>query len=264
MAKRTNHLKLAELTPTKQLKKLPKLPKGKCGKRNKGCSIIRGGCGYRFKAGDKTWVCPKCGLDRRCRSNRVTKTRACRMHGAGGDNGGRPPKQAYAILSNLGPNYNEILRSKDLLDNSNQIAALDVIVNKLVEEMHQYDAGAAVDDMMKAYTMIANAQRYGNTSRIRAGLDMLLEAMAPLRTSQQVRDEIYTNYTLRNRMVDNQRKWALENKQMVPWIQVVEIVGVFQQLMFQYLPSGSDRSSFLKALKARFGNVIPRNNGDAS
>lgn len=260
MANRTKHPDLADLTPTKQLKQMPPLSEGKCGKRNKSCSIHGGGCGHRFKKGNKSWICPECAADRRCWSNRVSNSKACRMHGAGGSNGGRPTGPDYAVIQNLYPQYNRILSNPELLSNQEDIATLQAIALKLFEEIESYDTGAALDDLQKAAAVIGGGIQYGNTGRLRAGLDLMLSAMAPLRSERDTRREYYDIIRLKTKLIDDHRKWALENKEMVPWIQVLELLDIFSQLMFKYLKSGQDRSSFTKDFKDRFGDVGRSNN----
>jgi len=263
VANRTKHPDLADLAPAKQLKQMPPLPEGKCGKRNKSCSIHGGGCGHRFKKGDKSWLCPNCAADRRCWSNRVKSSKSCRMHGAGGSNGGRPPSQEYAIIQNLYPQYNQILSSPELLNNTQDIAALRAIGLDLFEKMEKYDTGASMDDLQKAIATIGGAIHYGNTGRLRAGVDLALSAIAPVAAAEKTRKEYYDILNLVNRMRDSQRKWALENKEMVPFIQVLELLDIFSQQMFKYLPDASHRSAFVKEFKDRFGSVA-RTNGNAS
>ncbi len=262
MANRTKHPDLADLTPSKQLKKMPSLPEGKCGKRNKSCSTHGGGCGYRFKKGDKSWICPNCAADRRCWANRVKNSNACRMHGAGGSNGGRPPSQEYAIIQNLYPQYNQILSSPELLSNVQDIATLRAIGLHLFAEMEKYDTGASMNDLQKALATIGGAIQYGNTGRLRAGVDLALSAMAPVVAAEKTRREYYDTLNLANRMRDSERKWILANQEMVPWVQVIEILDIFSQQMFKYIQDPSHRSAFTKEFKDRFGDVS-RKNGDA-
>lgn len=264
MASREKFPDLIGQTPAKQKKGLPPIPAGKCGKRNKTCSVHGDGCGYRFKAGDKHWVCPKCGADRRCWSNRIKDGKTCRMHGAKGgtaNGGGGQPGREYAILENLHPNYNAILRSEKLLENSQHIAALDSLALTLIEEMKKYDYGAALDDLQKSYSMISAAHQYGNTSRIRAGLDMFLEAMAPLRSSYETRQEYYEIVMVRDRLINSQFKRMMENKQMVPWVQVMEFANLFVRIMFKHVRDQPTKTAIMNDIRPYFR---PDENGNAS
>jgi rubredoxin len=235
-------------TPKQQLERLPTQPKEYCGKRNKMCSIHGGGCGYRFKAGDKHWVCPKCGLDRRCGSRKLEGKKACRMHGG---NAGRPRTKGYAILENL-KGFNDLLKDERLLSNSQHIAALDSMSLDLVHEMTEHDHSALLDEAQKAARMVVDGLRYGNTARTQAGADMLLEALAPLRHARDLRREYYDIMNLRNRMVDSERKWMMESEQMIPVSHVYEFMTIFHQLAFQFIPTQNDRAAFARRLMAYF------------
>ena len=239
---------LIDIAPKKQLNGLPSMPKGKCGKRNKSCSIHGGGCGFRFKKGDKHWICPKCGADRRCWSNRISGGKTCRMHGA---KGGRPLSKQHMILEKI-QGFNAILDSPDLLTNTQEIAAVKALGLQQIEEMLQADRGALLDDANRAAAMIAGSIRTGNMHRLKAGADMLLEALAPLQNARSLRFEYYETIKLQNILINNQLKWAMENRQLVPWVQVVEFMSIFQRFMFKYLPNVNDRSSFLKDIRPYF------------
>jgi hypothetical protein len=170
------------------------------------------------------------------------------MHGA---KGGRPPSKEYAILEQI-KGFNLILDSPDLLSNTQEIAAVKALGLQQVEEMLKADRGALLDDANRAAAMIAGGLRYGNQSRIQAGTDMLLEALAPLKNARSLRFEYYETVKLQNILINNQLKWAMENRQMVPWVQVVEFMSIFQRFMFKYLPNVGDRSSFLKDIRPYF------------
>ncbi len=247
---------LIGLSPKKQLEKLPTQPKEYCGKRNKMCSIHGGGCGTRFKKGDKHWVCPQCGLDRRCASRKLEKKKACRMHGG---RAGRKPTTGYAILENL-KGYNAILKDDRLLRNTQHIAALDSVGLDLVKEMNEHDNSTLLDDAQKAARTIADAAKFGNMDRIRAGTDMLLEAITPLTHARDLRREWYDILALRNRLVDSERKWMMED-QMIPVLHVYEFMTVFQQLAIQFIPAQNDRAAFSRRLMAYFPSP-PNENGN--
>ena len=239
---------LIGLSPKKQLSGLSSMSKSKCGKRNKSCSVHGGGCGYRFKKGDKHWICPECGADRRCWGNHVKGGSACRMHGA---KGGRKPSKEKAILANI-KGFNDILNSPNLLDNVTEIAAVKAISLQLIEEMTEHDQGALLDDANRAAAMIAGGLHKGYQPRIQAGVDMLLEALAPLSNARDLRHEYYETTKIHNLLVNNQLKWMMENRQMVPWVQVIEFMSIFQRFMFRYLPSSTDRANFLKDMRPYF------------
>ena len=247
---------LIELSPKKQLDGLPSLPEAKCGKRNKGCSAHGGGCGYRFKKGDKHWVCPKCGSDRRCWSNRIKGRPACRMHGG---RAGRKPTKGYAIYENL-TNFNEILMNPDLLNNRMQITALEAIAQDLIEEMTEHDQSALLDDAAKAATMISAGLQFGDMVRLRAGTDMLLEALAPLKNARDLRREYYDNVGLSAKLKELEMKRSLAESGMIPAVVVWEYISFNQRMMFQFIPNANDRAAYMRKLRA----VVPEPPGKHS
>lgn len=249
---------LIGLSPKKQLDGLPPLPKSKCGKRNRSCSAHGGGCGYRFKKGDKHWICPKCGADRRCWSNKVSKKKACRMHGA---NGGRPKKKTYAIYRGL-EGFNELLADPDLLNNRMQITTLELIAEDLAKELFEHDQSALLDDLNKALRMIAGSVRVGNMSRLQAGLDMAMEAASPLTNARDLRREIYENYKLAGILKAQESKRVLDESGMIPAAVVWEFIGLNQRLMFQFIPSSTDRTAYMRELRSMVPE--PPDNGSAS
>ncbi len=249
---------LIGLGPKKQLDGLPSMPKGKCGKRNRGCSSHGGGCGYRFKKGDKHWVCPKCGADRRCWSGKVAKKKACRMHGA---HGGRPPSRSYSIYHNLG-NFNEIIMSPDLLNNRNQIAALEAMAQGLIKEMTEHDGLALLDDLNKALRMMAGSVHVGNLTTLRAGMDMAMEAIGPLINARDLRNEFYDVQRLNGILKDQEMKRELANSGMIPAAVVWEYIGLNQRLMFQFIHSANDRAAYMRELRTMVPEPPGKEDGD--
>ncbi len=232
--------------PKKQLDGLPSLSKSKCGKRNKSCSLHGGGCGYRFKKGDKHWVCPECGADRRCWANKVSKKKTCRVHGS---SGGRPPSPSYSIYHNLG-NYNEILASPDLLNNRYQIAALEAMAQKLIKEMTEHDGLALLDDLNKALRMMAGSVHRGNLTTLRSGMDMAMEAIGPLINARDLRNEFYDVQKLNGTLKDQEMKRQLATAGMIPAVVVWEYIGLNQRLMFQFVPDQNDRAAYMRQLRS--------------
>ncbi len=235
---------LIGLSPKKQLNGLPSMPKSKCGKRNKSCSVHGGGCGHRYKKGDKHWVCPECGADRRCWANHVKDRPACRMHGA---NAGRKPSKGFAIYHNL-HDFNEILASSELLNNRMHLSALEAQIQDRIKEMTETDESGYLDDANKAAAMIAAGLQKGYQPRIQAGVDMLMEALAPLKNARENRREMCEVIRLANILKDSQIKWDLANAGMIPAVVVWEFIGLNQRLMFQFIPSANDRAAYQREL----------------
>jgi len=254
--KRSKHPDLIGLAPVQQLKGLPPLPAGKCGVRTRSCSIHAGGCGYRYKAGDKHWVCPECGSDRRCRGDRIADSKTCRMHGSGGKKNGKapghPPGLKYQAFSGLNEHYNEILRRPELLENKQEIAALEVRLETVSEEITQYTERCVWADVENAAEMINSAIQFGSDSRARAGLAMMLEAIAPYRAVREGWNEFKDTAMLKAKLIDYQRRWDLESGDMFSAVEVMELINIFQHLMFRFIPVPSERSAFMRILQGHF------------
>lgn len=256
--KRTQHPDLIGLSPKEQLEGLPPLPAGRCGKRNKSCSTHGGGCGYRFKKGDKHWVCPECGTDRRCWSRRVEGLNSCRVHGSGGKTGGKngngkahghPPGLKYQVFSRLNSRYNQILSNPNLLDMKEEIAALQIRLEKVAEEITEHSERANWGDVVSSSEMINVALSHRDFPRAYAGLTMLLEAIAPYRAVQEGWADYESTVSLKSRITDLQRKWDLESGGMYSAEEVMEMVNVFQLLMFKFIPEAAMRSAFMRILR---------------
>jgi len=254
--KRSKNPDLIGLTPAQQLNGLPPLPAGKCGVRTRSCSVPAGGCGYRYKAGDKRWVCPECGLDRRCWSARVTDGKTCRMHGSGGKKNGKapghPPGLKYQAFSRLNQRYNEILRRPELLEGKEEIAALEIRLEIVSQEITQYTERCVWTDVENAAEMINSAIQFGNNSRARAGLAMMLEAIAPYRAVKDGWSEFKDTAMLKAKLTDYQRRWDLESGNMFSAVEVMEMVNVFQTLMFRFIPEAAMRSAFMRILRTHW------------
>ena len=254
--KRSKNPDLIGLTPAQQLNGLPPLPAGKCGVRTRSCSVPAGGCGYRYKSGDKHWVCPECGLDRRCWSARVKDGKTCRMHGSGGKKNGKapghPPGLKYRVFSHLNDRYNEILNRPELLESKAEIAALEIRMETVSEEITQYTERCVWADVENAAEMINSAIQFGSDSRARAGLTMMLEAVAPYRAVRDGWNEFKDTAMLKAKLIDYQRRWNLESGDMFSAAEVMELINVFQHLMFRFIPVPTERSAFMRIFRGHF------------
>jgi len=228
---------MGDFPPVYDESELPPLPEGKCGRRNKRCRD----CGYRFEAGDKTWTCPMCGGDRRCRSPKYKKFDTCRMHGGGG---GRPPSQKYTIGRNIQAAYNRILASPELLNVSQEIASVDARIDQLHRMLADAN-GAAFDMIEQGLKEARNGLMFGNQGKLSRGISMALDGVTQFQTEKEIWRLIRENTLLSLKLKDSQRKWNLEAHQMLSVQQIIEVIALFQQLVFRYLTNPIDRKNFI-------------------
>jgi hypothetical protein len=179
------------------------------------------------------------------------------MHGG---SGGRKPTKGYAIYSNL-TNFNDILSSPDLLNNRYQIAALEGRGQDLLREAEEHDQSALLDDAARAAAMIKDGLHHGNMSRLQAGTDMLLEALAPLKNARDLRREWYDTLRLASILKGQENNRILAEAGMIPAVVVWEFIGLTQRLAFQFIPVANDRSAYMRELRAHIPEP-PGENGN--
>lgn len=228
---------MGEFHPVYDESKLQPLPEGKCGRRNKKCRD----CGYRFEKGDKNLICPMCGADRRCLAPKYKTFVTCRMHGGGG---GKPPSQKYTIGRNIQAAYNRILASPELLNVSQEIASVDARIDQLHKMLDEAN-GAAFDLIEQGLREARNGLMFGNQGKMSRGIAMALDGVTQFQTEKEIWHLIRTNTFLSLKLKDSQRKWNLEAQQMLSVQQIIEVIALFQQLVFRYLTNPIDRKNFI-------------------
>jgi hypothetical protein len=246
---------LIELPPDQQLKKLPKRKKIKCTARNKNCSKHRGGCGYRFIAGDPNWVCRRCGLDRRCGTDKVKKKKTCRMHGA---NGGRPPSKdaKYIVSKGIEQAFNRIMTSPNLLDLSEEIGMVSARNDELNRMLDNHDLSHSFETIENNIKKLRDAAFIGEHSKITKIANAFFDDIEPLRAHKRIWDEIRENNKLLTAMMAQMHKWQLEEEMMLPVASVVEWLADIARRFIKYLPNPQDRKRFSDEIRGETGGAI--------
>lgn len=234
-------------------KELPELEPWRCGRRTKKCRS----CGYRYEAGDKALICPKCGADRRCRNKKVETWDVCRMHGA---KGGRPPGRNYRIAQNLQAAYNQVLASPDLINNAEEIAALWSRNDQIMHRLDKAETRMAMQQIRTGLDTAQGAMMFGDIKKTSRGLSMALEGLKIMEVEREIWWEFRLNADLLNKMRNFQQKWDMDNKQMLSAQQVVEVITLMLNMIYKYIPDKTDRRNFALELRQYLPkNALPPN-----
>ena len=214
---------------------LPVLPPHKCGKRNKICRR----CLYRFVAGDKALICPECGADRRCRSDKVKGYKTCRMHGG---TGGRPPTRVYTVVKHLKRAYNIALeQAAQVRTLAEELAALRARNDQLFQRLDRIEEKAAVAMVRKGLDMAQAGSMSGNTNKIARGVSLAIQGVAQLEVENETWYELRLNSTLIIKIEDTMQKWDMDNQQMISAQNVFEIIVRFYGRLLKYVRDSTDR-----------------------
>lgn len=245
---RKKHPDLIGKTPDEQLKALPAIPDTLCGHRNKNCTHQAGGCGHKYKKGDKSWVCPECGQDRRCNSPKVKDATACRMHG-GSPNRKMDPARRYAAPLAILDIYNERLADPDLLNMAQEIAAIQARNFQLFEMIDANDPSLALQQLLEGLRMIDLGLTQTNFFKIRDGYQLCMESLDPIVLQAQGWIELRNNFDLQTKMTDKQRDWLMQDRDMMPAAHVIEtIIYVFREAS-KYIRDKNDKRQFGNSIK---------------
>jgi len=245
---REKHPDLIGKTPEQQLKALPPIPEAYCGHRNKNCTHQAGGCGYRYKKGDKSWVCPECGQDRRCNSQKVKDSTACRMHG-GSPNRRRDPVARYAAPLSILEVYNERLADPDLLNVAQEIAAVQARTQQIFTMIDDNDPSLALQNLITGMKVIDVGLARTDFYKIRAGFQMCSEALDPIILQARGWIELRENFDLQTKMTDKQREWLLQDREVWPVSYALEIFIQFFREANKYIRDRADKRHFSDAIK---------------
>lgn len=246
MADVVKYTKLIGKSPEAQLKKLPKLSVTKCSRRTKTCSPRRDGCSYRYKKGDKTWVCPKCGLDRRCMTDKTKATKTCRMHGG---SGGRPHEPKYVISNAIKTAFNRIIASPELLSLKDEIAMMGARTDQLHHNLDEFAISHSWQDMTKSIDTAQKALIYGDQKTALKSVAFLAQAIEPLRAQYRIWEEIRENNKILTAMMDKQHRWNLDNEMMMSVEDVISFLARMTMLTIKYIPAPQDRKAFMREVR---------------
>ncbi len=258
--RKLKHKDLIGLTPTQQLDKLPAWPDEYCQKRNKSCQPRSGGCGYRYKKGDKRWVCPECGNDRRCVAPKVTGKPACRMHGGAKGSGRAPVHMKYMPPQVILDNYHRHYPDKELLTLGHEIAILSSYTQQLFESLEEHDVTTAHLGIRMAAEIIEEGVRDINILRIRQGLQKLQDSLDPVIMTYLTWKEIKDNFKIQTSMADKQNTWLMKKEEMMPREEVLEVLVWMGRIGLKHIKTSEDRQSYGREIMS----LLPRMDAESS
>lgn len=212
-------------------------------------------CRFRFKAGDKSWKCPKCGIPRRCTNKASQGYNVCRVHGAGG---GRPPIHGKMIVPvQIADAFNRIIGDSSFMSLAMNQALLEARTNQLLEQINEYDTSVAHSEIMSAIFKIENAMLDPdsiNSIELARAVGQLKKAVDPVRIEYQLWGEVKDNLELTRRINDTERKYITQLDQLVPLGQVVEAFAIHLRIAMKYIVVTEDRGAFANEMRS----LMPR------
>ncbi|KKN47173.1 hypothetical protein LCGC14_0665690 [marine sediment metagenome] len=222
--------------------------KARCKARKKKCS----NCKHRFTKGDKTWKCPECKTDRRCKNRPVEGYKVCRMHGA---RGGRPPGSKFSIARKIEAAFNRIMGNSTIWEMVEQQAAMGVrweqLVLKLDDLKHEgVDVAAVLKQVNRAIKYVGQGDKGILTAK-----EALWEIRSLLEDSNREHNlwlQILQVTEFMRKNSDTQKKWARENLQNVPVSEVIEVMVFLQQAAFIFIPNPQDRKAYINRIRSYF------------
>lgn len=219
---------------------------GQCESRLKTCRK----CNVRFKAGDKSWECYKCGESRRCENDALTSRTACRAHGG---KGGRPPSSTKIRIAPIWSTaYAHAVQHPELLSLATEIGVINARNDQLMERLRNIDVSSVHRDVLDAVNLIEEALLSGNTTMVARGITRLREAIDPINVESSVYYQLLNNFEIARRLTDTERKWATANQQTMDLSLVVELLILVTRIMMRYIPTHQDRAACAKEIRQYF------------
>lgn len=220
----------------------------RCKARKKKCSK----CKHRFLKGDKSWKCPKCDTDRRCKNKPVEGYKVCRMHGA---RGGRPPGSKYTIARKIEAAFNRIMGNSTIWEMTEQQAAMGARWEQLVLKLDELknegvDVPAILKQVDRAIKFLGRGEKgeFIATEALWEIRSLLTDASREHNLWVQILQ--VTEFMRKNS--DTQKKWARENLQNVPVSEVIEVMVFLQQSAFIFIPNPQDRKTYINRIRSYF------------
>jgi len=237
-------------------------------------------CGYKYRAGDRTWNCPECGFYRRCRATAKYPYTVCRMHGAGG---GRPPESGKFIPpQQIADAYNRIYEDSSLLSLAYNVALSEARTAELLNMINDMDVRAQAGDVAVGINNLLSAvyqtshiieyfkemydkQRKKKDGKINPVIDEMnfndvewfvkcadgiKELLAPAVQEQKVWRQVNEQLEITRRLNDTERKWIDQHDQMVPMSTVLESISTVIRMALILIPDTQDRARFAESIRA--------------
>jgi hypothetical protein len=232
---------------------------GRCIARVKTCSK----CQYRYIRGDKAWVCPKCGTDRRCPNRAAKGNPVCRMHGANLD--GALASAKYNVAHQIYEGYNRLINDPNLLNLTQEIAVVGARSDELFGMLNAVDSRGAHESIGRALqsleTVVFMAMQDRGKNKVleipMADLQGVIrkfhEALSPVNIEFHLWDMLKDSLEMTRRLQDTERKWAVSNEGLIPVQLVLEVLLTIQRLTMKYIRNPEDRAAFGK----EFRDAIP-------
>lgn len=215
---------------------------GKCGRRKKVCRQ----CGFRWKGGDKTTVCDRCGEDRRCRGPIKGGTDTCRMHGGDGSPG---PGPKYVLGDKLNHGINRLLQHPELHTLSVEMAANSTRVEQLLRRTEESDTAGFGELVDKGMNMVQSAIIEGDRGKAQKGIDLIREARAKERSEFSIWYELREHLKLQTAMASKQQDMMLKSEIMISVVHLREVLTTFQRIVFRVVKSPEDRKWVIQQMK---------------
>lgn len=231
-------------TPNQQLRGLDIWPDVYCQRKNRVCQARSGGCGYRFKKGDESWVCPQCGQDRRCVAQKITDRKTCRMHGDARGSGRAPSSMKYMAPQVILDDYNKVLGDPELLTMSHEIGMLTAYSQQVMDLLDEQNAVVANQLLRLAVQKIDKGSYDLNMPLIREGLQEIYKALDPLTLQVLGWSELKDNWKLQVTLAKAQNEWLKDKDEMMPRQHVLEVLVWMNRIGLKYIRDPADRQRY--------------------
>jgi len=236
--------KLIGKTLKQQKKGMDTWPNDICARRNRVCQPRSGGCGYRYKGGNKTWLCPNCGQDRRCIVKKRKGAKTCRMHGSAKGAGRAPKSMKYMPPQVILDRYNKVMEDPELLTMSHEIGLLTSYTQQIFELLDEQNVVLANQILRKAIAKIDDGAFELNMIEIRKGIQELYKALDPITIQVMSWLEIKDNWKLHLAMTKAQNEWLLQKDEMMPRKHVLEVLIWMNRIGLKYIRDPNDRKAY--------------------
>lgn len=191
-------------------------------------------------------------LSRQCKKLARKGRRTCRTCGSGG----RPPTSGrYTKLAQLQTRVEQALGDGALLDLRAEIAILSTRADDLLGSLQDAESRPDLGEIRNATLAIQSALRFGDSTKAGRATDHLLNLLDQSAAESETWEEIRATFLAMDRIVKSAAARELETKALVPWVQVLELVVVFKQLLYRYIPEHTMRLAFVKEFHTKFGRV---------
>lgn len=225
-----------------------KKPQPPCGRRNKSCRE----CKYRYKAGDKTWECPKCGVDRHCATPKMHGYETCRMHGGKGTQ----KKEKVILTDKLSATFNRILEEDELLELSFERGMTLAQLEELLKAWSESDTAGVGQEVDKGLSIAHSGLINRKESQVQKGLNIINEARSVEKRKESLERRSLELIKVRQLLVTSDHRMRLDSEIQVTGTELLEVLSFFQSLMFTLLKDRpTDQTWFMRKFREKWGNL---------